>query len=239
MLYEDIQFSKVKNRPFFYTNFVSTIDGKVMVKSSPRGYWPIGSAIDNEILEELRAKADLLIHGKTTSMWYRTLNKINRPEFLKKRKSLGKNGKLPYMVISSNPDDSLIDYLEKSDGNIPFLATTKNAQVSKSLQEIIQVVRFGDTAVDLHKLSEFLFEKGFKNVLLEGGPTVLGSFFAQNLIDEVFLTIAPKIFGNKDDNTMTMVEGFLLPHIKIKRCILLSVRQIDNEIFLRYKVGGI
>jgi len=38
MLYPNLKFPKFSDRPFFYTNFVQTIDGKVGVKEE--GYWP-------------------------------------------------------------------------------------------------------------------------------------------------------------------------------------------------------
>src|SRR6266516_1214328 len=218
MLYKDLQFLPPHERPFFYTNFVATIDGKVMVLTSSERYWPIGSSIDHEVLVELRACADLLIHGKNTALWYRALNSLEKESFKNARKLQGKAPDLPYLVISNTPDDRLIRYLDSKDKQKPFLVTSENAYVSDELAQIVQLIRCGENKVDLQGLVSLLQERGFKNVLVEGGPTVLGAFFAHDFIDEIFLTIAPKIFGN------------------IKKCELLSVKQVGNELFLHYKV---
>lgn len=189
MLYPDLKFSKPpKNRPFFYTNFVQTIDGKVAVKD--KGYWPIGSKFDHQVLIELRIFADCLIHGGNLEKEFGEITKKNlsKPSFKKQRINFGKNPNLPYYVA----------------------------------------IR------DLNKMVKELREKGYKHILVEGGPTVLGSFLRMGLIDEIFLTIAPKIYGSKPSSTKTLVEGILLPPNKSK-LKLISVKKIKDELFLRYK----
>ena len=190
MFYQNLKFPKLKNRPFFYTNFVQTIDGKVQVKKP--GYWPIGSRKDYQILTELRAYADCLIHGKNLYQEFGNITKksLKRQEFRVLRKKLGKNPDLPYLIGTH----------------------------------------------DLKKLSRDLYKKGYKNVLVEGGPTLLGSFLREGLIDEVFLTIAPKIYGNEPEKTLTLVEGYLFPKNSTKKLQLISVKPVQDELFLRYKV---
>ena len=89
---------------------------------------------------------------------------------------------------------------------------------------------------DLKKLSKGLYKKGYRNVLMEGGPTLLGSFLKENLMDEVFLTIAPRIYGTLEKTTKNLVEGQLFPPDQIKHLKLISVRKIKDELFLRYSV---
>lgn len=85
-------------------------------------------------------------------------------------------------------------------------------------------------------LLPFLIKKGYKNVLVEGGPTLLGSFLKENLIDEIFLTIAPKIYGSKPGKTLTLVEGYLFPKNSTKKLELLSIKPVGDELFLHYEV---
>lgn len=189
MLYPNLKFPKISGRPFFYTNFVQTVDGKVAVKEA--GYWPIGSKLDHQVLLELRAYADCLIHGKNLAKEFgeatrKSLSKLN---FKSLRKKLGKPLNLPYYVASRN------------------------------LAELVKEFK----------------RKGYKQILVEGGPTLLGSFLKENLMDEVFLTIAPKIYGSKPNSTITLVEGILLPPNKLK-LKLISVKKIKDELFLRYSV---
>lgn len=176
MFYQNLNFPKVKERPFFYTNFVATVDGKVS------GYWPIGSNNDHQVLMELRSHADVLVHGKNL---YKQFGEITK-------KSLSKSPNLIYYPVTEH--------------------------------------------ISPKKLAADFYKKGYRNVLVEGGPTLLGSFLKENLLDEIFLTITPKIFGTKKSATLTLVEGTLFPPEKIKRLQLLSVKQVNSELFLRYKV---
>ncbi len=190
MFYPNLKFPTVKNRPFFYTNFVSTVDGKVQVKKS--GYWPIGSKTDYEVLTELRAYADCLIHGKNLAKEFGVITKksLKKQEFIALRRKLTKTPDLPYYIATH----------------------------------------------DLQGLSNDLYKKGYKNVLVEGGPTLLTSFLKENLIDELFLTIAPKIYGTEEGVTLSLIENYLFPEDAIKKLKLKSIKKAGSEVFLRYAI---
>lgn len=185
MFYPNLKFHHLKNRPFFYTNFVQSIDGKVAV--SEPGYWPIGSKTDYKILLELREKADCLVHGGELA---RQFGEITL-----------KNFKKPYYILTKHPNNF-------KNLNAHIITDFKN--LTKKLED-------------------------YKYVLVEGGPTLLGSFLKRGLIDEIFLTIAPKIYGSKPQITKTLVEGILLPKNKFK-LKLISVKKIKDELFLRYSL---
>ena len=203
MLYPNLTFKKPRNRPFFYTNFVQTVDGKVQVKIP--GYWPIGSRKDHEVLMELRAHADALIHGGNLAREFGeiTLKSLGKSSFKALRKKFGKDPNLPYFVVTTKPEEF--------------------SQLKANIY-----------AENLDSLVKELQSRGYKHILLEGGPTLLGSFLKENLIDEIFLTITPKIFGSEKGNTLTLVEGILFPPEATKKLKLLSIKPIEDEIFLRY-----
>lgn len=191
MFYPNLKFPQIKGRPFFYTNFVQTVDGKVGVKKD--GYWPIGSKLDYQVLVELRSYADCLLHGKNLASQFGEITKksIQKKEFKDLRKKLGKSKDLPYITVSTR---------------------------------------------DLEKMADDLYKKGYRHILVEGGPTLLASFLKANLIDEIFLTITPKIYGSETGKTLTLVEDYLFPKNAIKNLSLLSVKKAEHELFLHYKV---
>lgn len=204
MLYRGIKFPKIQSRPFFYTNFVATVDGKVQVLKNTKGYWPIGSRVDHDTLIELRVYADVLVHGANLAKDFGDISResLGKENFKTLRKSLGKNPNLPYFVVTKNP--------KQFPGQ--------------------------NTITDLNTLVQKFNKKGYQNVLVEGGPTLLGSLLKMNLMDEIFLTIAPKIFGSEKNQTLTLVEGVLFPADRIKRLKLISVIRVEDELFLRYNV---
>lgn len=211
MVYSALTFPQRKDSPFFYTSFVSTVDGKVWVERS--GYWPIGSKTDYETFTYLRAHADAIIDGKNTALRFgkNTIETINSSSFREIRESLGKEEIPQYFVVTKHPDDALNSALQNSFGFKPVIFT-------EGIEELVQTLQ----------------KENLNHVFIDGGPKLLASFLDKNLIDEIFLTIFPRIFGN-DGSTSTMVEGILFPPNKISLKII-SSEQVENEIFLRYKV---
>ncbi len=204
MFYKNLRFPNLHNRPFFYTNFVSTIDGVVGVKVD--GYWPIGSKKDYQVLLELRAYADVLIHGSNLASQFGeiTAQNIQKEEFKSLRTKLGKKTDLKYIVIS----------------NLPKKFAHLNADIFTG---------------DLSQLAKQLHEQNFKNILVEGGPMLLTSFIKEELLDELFLTIAPKLFGHNKQHTLNLVQDVLFEPKKIKTYKLLSNKSFGNEVFLRFR----
>jgi len=49
----------------------------------------------------------------------------------------------------------------------------------------------------IHSLLKFLGKRDYTNILVEGGPELMASFLAQNLVDEAHIFIAPIVIGGK------------------------------------------
>ena len=81
------------------------------------------------------------------------------------------------------------------------------------------------------KLLKRLSTLGYKNILLVGGGIINGLFLKQNLVDELFLTIEPMIFGIGKN----IVEGQLL-NTKLQ---LISIKKLNKTgtLLLKYKVN--
>ncbi len=78
---------------------------------------------------------------------------------------------------------------------------------------------FSDEGLDLDFLCSNLRDNNIMSLLVEGGGTLLGSFFDKNLVDEVWAYIAPTILGGKgrepfNGRTRTAIQdGIHLHHL--------------------------
>lgn len=238
MVYPKNLFSGIKKIPFFYSNFISTIDGKVQVCNNQTAkYWPIGSQLDFETLLWLRAHADVLIHGRKTAEGFNTLKSLAKKEFRENRKKLGKSTYLIYMVLSNNPTNKLLQVLKDPPIGVRSLLITNHQphQPQPLGLRSVEILKMGNNSIDLRELTSYFKKNNLHKILIEGGPTLMASFLKENLIDEMFVTIAPKIFGNQDKQTITMIEGHLFPPDKIPQFDLISVKNIQSELYLRYR----
>lgn len=210
---EHLRFSGNHSR--VVANFVQSIDGKTAVQGSGgRAYWPLGSERDYDLLTELRARADVLIHGSRTALFCRTLDRIGAEAFQNRRAVLGKTKPLIYCVLSTHPTPKLRGLL---------------ADPPKGTE-----VMLSSSASPTTLIAELQSRHSARLILLEGGPTSLGSFLSERAVDELFLTIAPKIIGSKPETTLTLTENFLFPPSEIQHCTIKSLLVLDNEIFIRY-----
>ncbi len=82
---------------------------------------------------------------------------------------------------------------------------------------------------DLADLLAGLRKEGVRAVMCEGGPTLHGSLQVEGLVDELFLTIAPKLGG---DEGPRIVEG---PPLDVIGLELVWLLEEQGELFARYR----
>jgi len=108
---------------------------------------------------------------------------------------------------------------------------TMRAERYSGLDKRLVVVESGpEGPVDLPVLLRELREEGVRALLCEGGPTLHGALQAAGLVDELFLTIAPKLGG--EATAPRIVEGELPETVALQLAWLLEE---DGELFARYR----
>ena len=80
----------------------------------------------------------------------------------------------------------------KPSANHQLIIMTGHPDKYKSLEITGQIEFTNESPVEL--IARFI-SKGHKQILVVGGPHIATSFLKEQLIDEVWLTIEPKIFG--------------------------------------------
>jgi riboflavin biosynthesis pyrimidine reductase len=70
-----------------------------------------------------------------------------------------------------------------------------------------------------------------RSILCEGGPTLNSFLFAAGVVDELFLTLSPKLLSGA--SALTIVAGRELVEPADAR--LVSVAEAENELFTRWR----
>jgi len=86
---------------------------------------------------------------------------------------------------------------------------------------------------DLADLLRQLKERGIERLLILGGSEINSQFLHAGLVDELFLTLAPKIKLGRD--VPTYADGEPLPRELVQNYDLVEHHVVHNEIFLRYR----
>jgi riboflavin biosynthesis pyrimidine reductase len=131
--------------------------------------------------------------------------------------------------IGSDVDTEMLVGLRRRFDAVMIGAGTMRAERYAGLKTRLVVVESEPGGwIDLAALLRSLREEGVRALLCEGGPTLHGSLQAAGLVDELFVTIAPKLAGG---GAPTMVEGALPDIVELELAWLL---EHEGELFARY-----
>ena len=215
-----------EERPFVATNFAATVDGRATIGGVSG---PIGSDADTEMLSRLRTRFDAVMIGAGT-MRAETYGRLaSKQETHERRERIGLAPE-PLMVIVSGRLDLPWDApLFTAGGGQVLVFTSSEAEPPETAADL-QVVRHED-AVDLSAaLRHLRAERGIRALLCEGGPHVHSQLWASGLVDELFLTTAPRLTGA---DAPRILEGEALPTIAELELAWLLAH--DGELFARYR----
>lgn len=163
------------------TNFVSTLDGAAYDESGTSG--SLGGEVDTEVFALLRSLADVIIVGAGTARTegYEPVAAHEVDADLRAR--LGLEPVPPIAVVSRRLD--IPEALQNQ-----LLITTTDAPTLDAAAGM-DVLAFGEGVIDWPAVLAELADRGLTRVLCEGGPTLHGALVAQDLVDDLCLTIAP------------------------------------------------
>jgi riboflavin-specific deaminase-like protein len=218
--------------PFVFSNFAMTADGKIAF--SKTNFVPFSSARDREHILELRATADAVMCGARTIETTRTILGTGGIKFRKLRLRRGLAEFPLRIIVSGNSSiDPRAEIFKKHFSPILILTTADIPENKlRRLGEIADEVKtFGEREIDFRAAFRWLREKwSVKRLLCEGGGELHGALIRANLVDELHLTICPKIFGGRITPTIADGEGFafLAGAAKFR---LKSAQSVKGELF--------
>ena len=132
--------------------------------------------------------------------------------------------------IGSDADTAMLVGLRSRFDAVMIGAGTMRAEHYGDIGRRLVVVESGPRGqADLPALLRSLRGEGVRALLCEGGPTLHGSLQAAGLVDELFLTIAPKLVGG---GAPRILEGDLAGTRPLELAWLL---EDDGELFARYR----
>lgn len=226
-------------RPQTYLNLAISVDGKIT--TADRALHGFGGPDDRDLMDELRAQADAVMIGAATLREEDPLLWVRSPERLARRQAEGRPGQPWNVIVSQSLQLGDIEHSKffQTPGFRRVVVTGENHPVSelarfKPFAEVISLPLM-DGGLDLQFATEQLYMMGVRKLLLEGGGTLNFAMMNQGLVDELYLTLCPLVFGG--DTAPTAVGGVGFAFDRVPRLDLLETRPGgDGLIFLRYRV---
>lgn len=198
------------------TNTAISLDGRV--STDVNAPFTLGSAYDQEHMRRLRGQTDaVLVGGNTFRM--RPKARIPIPP---------KEEPIWNIIVSRRMNFSLSAEFVNNPKIRPLFMTSA-PHVSKSFP--VKVVACPHDLSPEWIISE-LEQRGVQTLLIEAGGNLIFQFLQKNLIDEMHITLCPKIIGNTSAPSLVDGNGFL--NYELKNLTLLSAKTVGNELFLHY-----
>lgn len=237
------------DRPTVVANFVSTIDGIVALGEGDLAGGGLISGFhepDRFVMGLLRALADLVVvgagtlRGSTEHRWIAEhVHPASAAAFAAWRAEMGLP-KRPTTVIVTASGDIPVGHSGLTDPAVPVVIATTPAGAARvrraGVADHVSIEAIASdgpiTGADLVELGARL---GARLILTEGGPHLLGEVVGSDVLDELFLTLAPQIVGRGSGDRLGLVEGVALSPTDARWFELASLRRSSDHLFMRYR----
>jgi len=214
-------------RPYTIVNFVESVDGRAAFEGRSRDLSDPG---DREMFHGLREHVDAILVGTGTLRAERYGRLVRDPARRQRRTASGLHPE-PLACIFTRGEDLPTD--------IPLF-----------LEPVARVVVFTPAQIDLTALAaqveiehldpgEFTLttmmrrlrsDYDVRSLLCEGGPTLFGALLQEDLVDELFVSLGPKLAGGGNASGITRGQALA----ELRQLILAWVLEHDSSLYLRY-----
>ncbi len=197
--------------PYVHAKWAITLDGKM---ASPTGQsrW-ISSEASRRVVHQLRGVMDAIVVGSGTAL-------ADDPQLTARPPG----PRTPVrIVVDSSASLSADSQLVRTCRDVPVIVAATSRAPAAAREALTQqgveclLLPERDGGVDLNALLAELGRRKMTNVLVEGGATLFGSLFAQKLVDEVHVFVAPKIMGEAGGSGAAEGLGGMLSRREVRR----------------------
>jgi riboflavin biosynthesis pyrimidine reductase len=215
-------------------NMIASVDGAIMVDGRSGG---LSGPADRLVFRVLRSLADVIVAGAGTARAERY--RQAQPSELCQQFRAGRPPAPPIAVLTRRLDLDLTSSLFADDGLArTILITTDEAprERLRAAARVADVVVAGAAEVGAATAINVLEQRGWRRILVEGGPTLLGEFAAADLVDELCLTISPVLEGGYAAGRVTSSADVTSGDApaKLAGLRLVSVLEDDGFLLTRY-----
>lgn len=211
--------------------WAQTIDGKLAFVDQGKGKnrkW-ISNEKSRKDSHELRRRVDAILVGINTVIADDPLLTVR----------IGKRKKITRIVLDTKLRIPLNSQLLNTAKKIPLLIVTSEKTITKNSRKVRQFRKKGagflTAPVEQGKCNlDFVVEQlksyDIRQLLVEGGPTVITSFLKAGLADEIIIYISPKIFAARGFASISEAIANIIEDVDLN---VVDVKNFDNDVRIR------
>jgi len=227
--------TRAVDRPYTLLSCGTSIDG--YLDSATKTRLLLSNDADLDRVDAVRAACDAILVGATTI-------RNDNPRLLVRTKArqdqrVAKGSRpspIKVTVTGRAQLDPCSNFFATGDTEkLVYCASAAVAEARDRLGRVATVVD-GGQPVDMRWMSEDLYARGVRRLMVEGGGKVHTQFLTADLADELHLVVAPFFVG--DSRAPRFVGDGRFPWNPDRRATLAEVRRIDDLVLLRYALSA-
>lgn len=220
------------DRPWVLANMISSVDGAATDAGGTSG--GLGGPADQAVFLAVRSVADVIVAGAGTVIAEDYGPARLTPALQERRVDRGQAAlpRIAVVTASLRIDPGRRLFRDAAADSRPLILTTARADPDRrrALAAVAEVVEVGDDQVDWAlALAALRSRCRAEAVLCEGGPRTNAQLVAEDLLDEVCLTLAPVLVGDAAPRIAGGPEQGRQHRLRLAR-----VLTADGYLFLRH-----
>jgi 5-amino-6-(5-phosphoribosylamino)uracil reductase len=225
---------QMAERPYTLLSCCMSIDGYLSAATEQRLL--LSNDADLDRVDGLRAGSDAILVGAATVRNDNPRLVVRAPARRDERIGRGlPSGPMKVTVTGRAKLDPGANFFTMGDGTkLVYCASPTAAEAREEFGRLATVVDAGDP-VEMRRISEDLYVRGVRRLMVEGGGTVHTQFLTAGIADELHLAVAPFFVG--ESAARRFVDDGRFFWNPDRRASLAEVRRIDDLVLLRYALS--
>jgi riboflavin biosynthesis pyrimidine reductase len=218
-----------RDRPFVRCNMISSLDGAISLNGRSG---MLGGPGDRRVFQVLRSLTDVVLVGAGTMRSENYGPATLDDQLQRQRLERGQTAVPPIAVVtgSANLDWSSPFFTEAEERPIVFTTRSSDEGARKRAGEVADVVLSEGDRVDPIAALDHLHQRGLNSVLLEGGPGLNADVVHATALDELCLTLSPRIVAGDGPRVLAGPELSSPMNVDI-------IHLLEEERFLFYRLA--
>jgi riboflavin biosynthesis pyrimidine reductase len=214
---------------FVRCNMITSLDGAISVNGRSG---QLGGPADRRVFQTLRSLTDVVLVGAGT-MRSESYGPAHLDDEVRRQRVERGQTAVPAIAVvtaSANLDWSSPFFTEADERPIVFTLSSSDEGARARADEVADVVVFEGDRVDPSAAVRHLGDVGYRSVLLEGGPGLNADVVSAGALDELCLTVSPRLVAGDGPRVLAGPELSVPLDLRI-------VHLLEEDGFLFYRLA--